>query len=82
MTHEHQKHMDSLREQLDTPMVAADNINRRYPDGQTTRTFDTSTLKGLKEAERFKAKMENLYESVNVYAIGLNRVQIVALRRN
>ena len=45
-----------------------------------TRTFDTSTLVGLKQAERFKMRMENLYESVNVYAIGLYRVQIVALR--
>jgi hypothetical protein len=45
-----------------------------------TKTFDTSTLVGLKQAERFKMRMENTYESVNVYAIGLNRVQIVALK--
>jgi len=44
-----------------------------------TKIFDTSTVKGIQQAERFKARMENLYESVNVYAIGLNQVQIVAL---
>jgi hypothetical protein len=45
-----------------------------------TKIFDTSTVKGIGQAERFKAKMENQFESVNVYAIGLSRVQIVALR--
>lgn len=47
-----------------------------------TKTFDTSTIKGIQQAERFKARMGNLYESVNVYAISLNRVQIVALRKS
>jgi hypothetical protein len=45
-----------------------------------TRIFDTSTIQGLKAAERFKARMNEKFESVNVYAIGLTRVQIVALR--
>jgi hypothetical protein len=45
-----------------------------------TKTFDTSTLQGLKQAERFQARMYDLYESVNVYAIGWSRVKIVALR--
>jgi hypothetical protein len=46
-----------------------------------TRIFDVSTAKGIKDAERFKAKLNNRYESVTVYAIGLYRVQIVGLRR-
>lgn len=46
-----------------------------------SRIFDTSTIKGLKDAERFKAKLNNRYNSVIVYHIGLNRVQIVGLRR-
>ena len=45
-----------------------------------SRIFDTSTIKGIQQAERFKARMENSYQSVNVYAIGLFRVQIVALK--
>ena len=45
-----------------------------------SKIFDTSTVQGLKAAERFKALMNNRYESVNVYAIGLARVQIVALK--
>jgi hypothetical protein len=45
-----------------------------------TKTFDTSTVKGIQQAERFQARMYDRYESVNVIAIGLNRVQIVALR--
>ena len=45
-----------------------------------TKTFDTSTLKGIKAAEQFKARMNDRFESVTVYAIGLNRVQIVALK--
>ena len=48
--------------------------------GHKSKIFDTSTVQGLKAAERFKALMNNRYESVNVYAIGLTRVQIVALR--
>ena len=45
----------------------------------TSQIFDTSTVEGLKKAERFKAKLEKTYDSVNVYSIGLNRVQIVGL---
>lgn len=45
-----------------------------------SKIFDTTTVQGIKAAERFKMKMENAYQSVNVYAIGLNRVQIVALK--
>jgi hypothetical protein len=45
-----------------------------------TKTFDTSTINGLRAAERFQNRMYERFESVNVYAIGLDRVQIVALR--
>jgi hypothetical protein len=44
-----------------------------------TKIFDTSTVKGIKAAERFKARMNERFESVNVYAIGLFRIQIIAL---
>jgi len=44
-----------------------------------TKVFDTSTLQGLRAAERFKTRLNNTCQSVNVYAIGLNRVQIVGL---
>ena len=47
-----------------------------------TKSFDTSTVKGIQQAEIFKARMENSHESVNVYAVGLNRVQIVALLKS
>ena len=45
-----------------------------------SKTFDTSTVEGIKQAERFQARMYERFESVIVYAIGLNRVQIVALK--
>jgi hypothetical protein len=41
-----------------------------------SKTFDTSTIQGLKAAERFKAKLENQYDKVIVTAIGFNRVRI------
>ena len=50
-------------------------------DQHESKVFDTSTLAGLKSAERYKARLENTYESVNVYTIGLYRVQIVGLKR-
>jgi RNase adaptor protein for sRNA GlmZ degradation len=43
-----------------------------------SRVFDTSTLQGLKQAERFQNRMYNLYESVTVQSFGLNRVRILA----
>ena len=43
----------------------------------TIKTFDTSTLKGLQSAERFKSRMENKYQTVTVRTIGLDRVSIV-----
>jgi len=45
-----------------------------------SKIFDTSTVQGLKSAERFKARLNDKYQSVNVYAIGLCRVQIVGLK--
>ncbi len=41
-----------------------------------SKTFDTSTLKGLKSAERFKARMENQYENVTTVTKGLFGVVI------
>ena len=46
-----------------------------------SKIFDTSTIQGLEAAERYQARLYSKYESVNVYAIGLYRVQIVGLRR-
>ena len=45
-----------------------------------SKIFDTSTVDGIEAAERFKTRLENAYDSVNVYALGLYRVQIVGLR--
>ncbi len=45
-----------------------------------SKIFDTSTIEGLKAAERFKARLNDQYESVSVYAIGFYRVQIVGLK--
>lgn len=45
-----------------------------------SRIFDTGTIEGIAEAERYQARLYDKYESVNVYAIGLNRVQIVGHR--
>jgi len=41
-----------------------------------SKAFDTSTIQGLKAAERFKAKLENQYDKVIVTTIGFNRVRI------
>ena len=41
-----------------------------------TKVFDTSTLAGLKAAERYKARLENTYYTVIVKSIGLDRVKI------
>ena len=41
-----------------------------------TKVFDTSTLQGLKAAERFQQRAYSLYESISVRPIGLERVQI------
>ena len=41
-----------------------------------TKVFDTSTLAGLKAAERYKARLENIYYTVVVTSIGLDRVKI------
>jgi FMN-dependent NADH-azoreductase len=46
----------------------------------TSKIFDTSTVQGIRAAERFKARLNNTHDSVNVYAIGLYRVQIVGLQ--
>lgn len=46
----------------------------------SSKMFDTSTLQGLKAAERFKARLNDAYESVTVYRIGWDRVQITGKR--
>lgn len=43
--------------------------------------FDTSTLKGLSQAERYKAKLNAKYVRVTVIPAGLNRVRIVGAVR-
>ena len=40
------------------------------------KTFDTSTIKGLEQAERYKARLENKHNRVIVTPIGLTRVRI------
>lgn len=44
-----------------------------------SKVFDTSTVQGIRSAERYKALLNNKFESVNVYALGLFRVQIVGM---
>lgn len=41
-----------------------------------SKIFDTDTVKGLKSAERYKARLESKYDKVTVTTIGLNRVYI------
>ena len=41
-----------------------------------SKSFDTSTIEGLKQAEKYKAKLENKYDSVTTKPVGLNRVLI------
>lgn len=45
-----------------------------------TKIFDVSTIQGIRTAERFKDRMNDEFDSVSVYSLGFNRVQIVALR--
>ena len=41
-----------------------------------SKIFDTSTIKGLKQAERFKARLENKYDRVTTIPVGLTRVRV------
>ena len=54
------------------------SVQEHRKDGRLmqSKTFDTSTIQGLKTAERFKVKLENQYDKVIVTAIGFNRVRI------
>ena len=45
------------------------------------RFFDTGTLKGLAQAEKYKARLNNKYVRVTVIPAGLNRVRIVGAVR-
>lgn len=47
-----------------------------------SKTFDTSTLAGLKSAERFKTRMENKYENVTTVSKGLFGVVITGRNHN
>jgi hypothetical protein len=40
------------------------------------KIFDTTTLRGLKQAERFKTQLENKYDQVISTPVGLTRVLI------
>lgn len=66
--------------------MAINRSEQTWPESETvsierhiSRTFDTSTVHGLNQAERFKARLNDRFDSVTVYAIGLNRVRIVGL---
>lgn len=41
-----------------------------------SKTFDINTVKGLKQAEQYKSKLENKYDKVLVVTVGWNRVRI------
>ena len=41
-----------------------------------TKTFDTSTPKGLKQAERYQSRLYSKYDKVTVVPAGFDRVQI------
>ncbi len=47
--------------------------NKRFE----SKTFDTSTLKGLKSAERYQNKLYSLYDSVEVKTLGLTRCIVI-----
>jgi hypothetical protein len=81
------------REQAEGYIKRLDEVNNRYDPRATvggplfnnpgpvkqyeSQIFDTSTSAGIAKAERYKARLNNLYETVDVHAIGLSRVQIV-----
>lgn len=49
------------------------SMKRIHKEG---KTFDTSTIEGLKAAERYKTKLENKYDKVVTTTVGLDRVRI------
>jgi hypothetical protein len=58
---------------------ATSTLNLEVPY-MKARVFDTSTIDGLKAAERYKTALENKYDKVITMPIGLNRVQIAVAR--
>jgi hypothetical protein len=40
------------------------------------KKFDISSVKGLKSAERYKAKLENAFDVVNVRTVGTDMILI------
>ena len=43
----------------------------------TSKDFDTSTLKGMKAAERYKSRLNEQYDKVEVMTTGWNKVRII-----
>jgi hypothetical protein len=43
-----------------------------------SKTFDTGTLAGLKQAERYQARLYSKYNKVTVTPIGMSKVKISA----
>ena len=41
-----------------------------------SKDFDTSTIQGLKAAERYKAMLNNKCDKVQVLTLGLDRIRI------
>jgi len=41
-----------------------------------SKVFDTSTLKGLRAAERYQAALYSKFDKVTVVPVGLNRVRV------
>jgi hypothetical protein len=41
-----------------------------------SRTFDTSTVNGLKQAERYQQRLYSKFEKVIVVPVGLSQVKI------
>lgn len=44
---------------------------------QESKIFNTRMVAGIRAAERYKARLENKYDRVRVYTLGLDRVKIV-----
>ena len=45
-----------------------------------SRTFDTSTIEGLKQAERYQQRLYAKFDKVVVIPVGLNRIKIYGQR--
>jgi hypothetical protein len=52
------------------------------PGKGESKIFDTSSVQGLRQAERYKTKLENKYDKVTTVSLGLNRVRIEGRNEN